>query len=89
MFGGVGLHNLCAKVFEEGSRYAGEEVEVCGAVEASRQVGCNGLEVLCCWFDEIYDGNLLILSVLKLDRDVARTSGIMWRVVPIFRCIVT
>jgi hypothetical protein len=34
----VRLDYLCAKVFEEGSRYAGEEVEVCGAVEAAREV---------------------------------------------------
>jgi hypothetical protein len=31
----VRLDYLCTEVFEEWSRYAGEEVEVCGAVEAA------------------------------------------------------
>jgi hypothetical protein len=85
----VGLDYLRTEIFEEWSRYAGEEVEVRRAVEAAREVGGNGLEVLRGWLDEVYDRNLCILSIPQLSRGGARTSGIMWRVVPMFRCIVT
>ena len=54
----VCLHYLGTKVFEERARYAGEEVQVCWAVEAAREVGRDGLEVLRRGLDEIYDWNL-------------------------------
>lgn len=85
----VRLDYLRTEIFEEWSRYAGEEVEVCGTVEAAREVGGDGLEVLRRWLDEVYNRDLCFLSIPQLDRSGARTSGIMWRVVPMFRCIVT
>ena len=54
----VCLHYLGTKVFEERARYAGEEVQVRWAVEAAREVGRDGLEVLRRGLDEIYDWNL-------------------------------
>ena len=85
----VRLHYLRTEIFEKRSGYAGEEVEVGGAVEAAREIRGNGLEVLGGWFDEVYDRDLAIVSMVSSEREVARTSGIMWRVVPMFRCIVT
>jgi hypothetical protein len=54
----VCLHYLGTKVFEERARYAGEEVQICWAVEAAREIGRNGLEVLGRGLDKIYDWNL-------------------------------
>ena len=86
----VCLHYLGAKVFEERTRYAGEEVQVCWAVEAAREDGRDGLEVLRRGLDEIYDWNLFMSAWLLVGRDRrAHTSGIICRVVPMFRCIVT
>ena len=85
----VCLDYLGTKVFEERARYAGEEVQVRWAVEAAREVGCDGLEVLRRGLDKIYDWNLYMSASLAVGRGRARTSGIICRVVPMFRCIVT
>jgi hypothetical protein len=106
MLCGSRCYRLRAKVFEEGSGYAGEKVDVgraCGwsleacqglcrvgqTVKATRQVRGDKLKVLRSRLDKIDDGNLFGVSRTPHRSSVARTSGIMCRVVPMFRCIVT
>jgi hypothetical protein len=58
-------------------------------VEAAREVRGDGLEILGSRLNEIDDRYLPKVSRLQLEAGKAHTSGIMWRVVPIFKCIVT
>ena len=60
----VCLHHLRTEVLKKRPRYAGEEVEVGRAVEPARQVGGDGLEVLCGWLDKVYDRDLAVISML-------------------------
>lgn len=46
---------LCRKVFQQGSGYRGEEVDVCWRIQASRKIGGNDLEVLGSRLHEIDD----------------------------------
>jgi hypothetical protein len=58
-------------------------------VEAAREVRGDRLEILGSRLNEINDRYLLKVSTFQLGAGKAHTSGIMWRVVPIFKCIVT
>lgn len=61
---GVRLHYLGAEIFEKWSRYAGEEVQVRGAVQSAREIGRDGLEILRRRLNEIYNWDLRVLSTL-------------------------
>jgi hypothetical protein len=58
-------------------------------VKTPRQVGGHHLEILRSRLHEVDDGYLLVLSMGLRHGDIVRTSGIIWRVVPMFRCMVT
>jgi hypothetical protein len=58
-------------------------------IEAAREVRGDRLEILGSRLNEIDDRYLLKVSRVWLEVGKAHTSGIMWRVVPIFKCIVT
>lgn len=60
----VCLHYLRTEIFEKRTWYAGEKVQVGWAVETARQIGRDGLEVLCRGLDEIYDWDLRISASL-------------------------
>jgi hypothetical protein len=58
-------------------------------VETPRQIGGHNLEVLRSRLDQVDDGDLFALSKGLCQAEFLRTSGIIWRVVPMFRCMVT
>ena len=49
---------LGCEIFEQGAGYRGEEVDVCGGVEAAGQVGCDRLEVGGGGFHQIQNGDI-------------------------------
>lgn len=58
MLCGSGCRYLRRKVFEEGSGYGGEEVDVGGRVKTARKVVCDRFDVRRCRFDEVNNRNV-------------------------------